>query len=310
MKCQFVHREQVNHEIGILCFVIGISRATYYRWLRDGGLPSQKHDAHLLSHITEQFSDSDATYGARRVHAALRKKGIRVSRARVSRIMQTHDLHAVRPKRRVRTTNSKHDYPVADNLLDRDFSPSSTGLNCRWTGDVTYIDTREGWLYLAVILDLASRRVVGYAMSANNDRFLVLDALRMAAARRQNRSAKLIFHSDRGSTYAASDCREALDLLGIQCSMSDVGECLDNATTESFNATIKRELIDRREWSSHDEVAAEIVRYIEQWYNPRRLHSSLNYQSPVEREIALITAQTKVGDPSDSSTDSSVTPPG
>jgi len=300
----------VNHEIGILCFVIGISRATYYRWLRDGGLPSQKHDAQLLSHITEQFSESDATYGARRVHAALRKNGIRVSRARVSRIMQTHDLHAVRPKRRVRTTNSKHEYPVADNLLDRDFSPSSTGLNCRWTGDVTYIDTREGWLYLAVILDLASRRVVGYAMSANNDRFLVLDALRMAAARRQNRSAKLIFHSDRGSTYAASDCREALDLLGIQCSMSDVGECLDNATTESFNATIKRELIDRREWSSHDEVAVEIVRYIEQWYNPRRLHSSLKYQSPVEREIALITAQTKDVEPSNSSTDSSVTPPG
>lgn len=308
MKCQFVHRDRVNHEIGVLCFVIGISRATYYRWLQDDGLPSQKRDTQLLSHITEQFSESDETYGARRVHAALRKKGIRVSRGRVSRIMQNHGLHAVRPKRHIRTTNSKHEYPVADNLLDRDFSPGSTGLNCRWTGDVTYIDTREDWLYLAVILDLASRRVVGYAMSANNDRHLVLDALRMAAAKRPNRSEKLIFHSDRGSTYAATDCRKALESLGIQCSMSDVGECLDNATTESFNATIKRELIDRREWKSHDEVAVEIIRYIEQWYNPRRLHSSLKYQSPVEREIALITAQMKPGDPSNA--DSSVTAPG
>jgi putative transposase len=295
VKCQFVHRERINHEIGMLCFVLDIARATYYRWLQNDGLPSQKQDAQLLSRITEHFSGSDATYGARRVHAALRKIGIRVSRARVSRIMQEHDLHAVHPKRRVRTTNSKHEYPIAENLLDRNFSPDTTGLNCRWTGDVTYIDTKEGWLYLAVILDLASRRVVGYAMSANNDRHLVLDALRMAAEKRPNRSAKLIFHSDRGSTYAATECRQALESLGIQCSMSDVGECLDNATTESFNATIKRELIDRHEWKSHDDVAVAVVRYIEQWYNPRRLHSSLKYQSPVEREIALITAQANTG---------------
>ena len=120
-------------------------------------------------------------------------------------------------------------------------------------GDVNRI-SMEDWLYLAVILDLASRRVVGYAMSANNDRHLVLDALRMASEKRPNRSAKLIFHSDRGSTYAATECRKALESLGIQCSMSDVGECLDNATTESFNATIKRELIDRHEWKSHDDV--------------------------------------------------------
>jgi len=299
VKCLFVQQERVNHEIGMLCLVIGISRATYYRWLRDDGLPSQKHDAQLLGHITEQFSGSDETYGARRVHAALKRIGIRVSRARVSRIMRERNLHAVRPKRRIHTTNSKHEYPVAENLLDRNFSPDATGLNCRWTGDVTFIDTKEDWLYLAVILDLASRRVVGYAMSANNDRHLVLDALRMAAEKRPNRSTKLIFHSDRGSTYAATECRQALESLGIQCSMSDVGECLDNATTESFNATIKRELIDRHEWNSHDEVAVAIIRYIEQWYNPRRLHSSLKYRSPIEHEIALITTQAKAGSPSD-----------
>ena len=169
----------------------------------------------------------------------------------------------------------------------------------------THLSCYEDWLYLAVILDLASRRVVGYAMSANNDRHLVLDALRMASEKRPNRSAKLIFHSDRGSTYAATECRKALESLGIQCSMSDVGECLDNATTESFNATIKRELIDRHEWKSHDDVAVAVVRYIEQWYNPRRLHSSLKYQSPVEREIALITAQASTGGPSGTNKDPS-----
>jgi putative transposase len=152
-----------------------------------------------------------------------------------------------------------------------------------------FIWTDEGWLYLAVILDLTSRRVIGFATSANIDRHLALDALRMARAIRRMIPPAIIFHSDRGSTYAATDYRKALTELGIICSMSDVGECLDNAVIESFNGTIKRELIDRRNWYSHDEAAMAIAKYITEWYNPYRFHSSLNYMSPIEYEIALTT---------------------
>ena len=240
-----------------------------------------------MTHIQTEFEKSGETYGARRVREGLHRKKIHAGRSRVSRIMQQFHLHAVRPKRCIRTTNSKHEFPVAPNLLARNFEPSATPLNARWAGDVTFIWTSEGWLYLAVILDLTSRRVIGFATSANIDRHLALDALRMAISNRPNITPQLLFHSDRGSTYAATEYRKALTFLNITCSMSNVGECLDNAVIESFNATIKRELIDRRTWDAHDEVAAAIFKYITSWYNLCRYHSSLGYMSPVEYEIAI-----------------------
>ncbi len=271
-----------------MCRVLDFSHATYYRWLKDGCLPSEKRDAALLETIKESFRKSGQTYGARRVHEALKRRSIPVSRMRVNRIMQENGLHAVRPKRHIRTTNSKHKFPVAPNLLARNFAPAATPINHRWAGDITFIETREGWLYLAVILDLTSRRVIGFAMSAKIDRHLALDALRLAARTRGTLENDILFHSDRGSTYAATEYRKALTALGMTCSMSNVGDCLDNAVIESFNATIKRELIDRRTWYSHDEVCAAIAEYILEWYNPYRYHSSLGYKSPIEYEIALI----------------------
>lgn len=291
MKCAFIHSQRTKHDVRILCNVLELSHATYYRWSKHQQLPSEKRDAELLINIEKHFRKSKQTYGARRVREALRRKGIAVDRKRVSRIMQAAQLHAVRPKKRMKTTNSNHAFPVAPNILNRNFAPSATPLNTRWAGDVTFIWTLEGWLYLAVILDLTSRRVIGFATGANNDRHLILDALRMAVACRMQRAKELVFHSDRGATYAANDSRKALKLLEITCSMSDVGECLDNAVIESFNGTIKRELIDRQTWYFHDEVAAEISSYIASWYNLCRFHSSLGYMSPVEYEIALTTGK-------------------
>ncbi len=287
MKCAFIDSERMNHRPRLLCKVLDISHATYYRWRKNGFLPSEKRDAELFKQIKAKFDESDHTYGARRIRKALHRKEIQAGRNRVNRIMQQFQLHAVCPKRCIKTTNSKHAFPVAPNILARNFEPAATPLNIRWAGDVTFIWTSEGWMYLAVILDLTSRRVIGFATSANIDRHLALDALRMAIANRPNTTPALLFHSDRGSTYAATEYRKALTALNITCSMSDVGECLDNAVIESFNATIKRELIDRRTWDTHDEVAVAISKYITSWYNPFRYHSSLGYMSPVEYEIAI-----------------------
>jgi transposase InsO family protein len=284
----------MNHRPRLLCKVLSISHATYYRWRKHGCLPSEKRDAELLTQINAAFQESEQTYGARRVRKGLQKKGVRAGRSRVNRIMRQFYLYPVQPKRCIKTTNSKHAFPIAPNILARNFAPSATPLNNRWAGDVTFIWTLEGWLYLAVILDLTSRRVIGFATSANIDRHLTLDALRMAFAHRPNVSPALLFHFDRGSTYAAIEYRKALTSLNIVCSMSDVGECLDNAVIESFNATIKRELIDRRTWESHHDVAVAISQYITSWYNLRRLHSSLGYMSPVEYEIAIAAGRVSI----------------
>jgi transposase InsO family protein len=291
VKCRFIQQERAHHDVRVLCRVLEISRATFYRWKQEGRLPCEKRDEHLLTHVRIHFKKSGQTYGARRVREALHRQGIHVSRKRVSRLMQAAGMEAVRPKRRIRTTNSKHEFPIAPNILARNFEPAATALNVRWAGDITFIWTDEGWLYLAVILDLTSRRVVGFATSANIDRHLALDALRMAS---RLRPVALLFHSDRGSTYAATEFRKALTSLGITCSMSDVGECLDNAVIESFNGTIKRELIDRQDWPSHDSAAVAICEYITAWYNPFRFHSSLGYLSPVEYELAVISGRIKL----------------
>ncbi len=191
----------------------------------------------------------------------------------------------VKIRRRFRvTTNSKHGHPVAPNLVARRFGVDEIGpVNRCWASNITYVDTQQGWLYLAVVLDLRSRRVVGWSMSQSLQETIVLDALRMALARRQP-GRGIVHHSDRGSQYAGEACRKLLSDHGMVCSMSRRGDCWDNAVVESFNATVKTELIHRTRWNTREEARAAIYKYIETWYNTKRLHSTLGYQSPIAFE--------------------------
>ncbi len=225
---------------------------------------------------------SKRRYGSPRVHAELQASGQRVGRKRVARLMRENDL-AARTRRRFRaTTDSKHSFPIAPNLLERDFT--ATGPDEAWVTDITFLWTTQGWLYLAVILDLFSRRVVGWATSRNVDRHLALAALDRALTLRRP-TAGLVHHSDRGSTYAAGDYRKALEARGIECSMSRKGDCWDNAVAESFFASMKREMEDIENFESCDQATLSIEEYIDGFYNFRRRHSTIGYNSPVEYEL-------------------------
>lgn len=223
-------------------------------------------------------------YGSPRIMRELRNQGVRVGRNRVMRLMREQGLEA-RPKRRFKnTTDSNHALPVAPNLLDRDFTAEQP--NQRWVGDTTELVTPEGKLYLAAIIDLFSRFVVGWAISASNDRQVVLKALDMAL-RRRCPGPGLLHHSDRGCTYASEDYQKVLEANGITCSMSRSGNCLDNAAMESWNSTLKSELGE--EFDSHEDAHAKVFDYIEAFYNPKRLHSSLDYLSPAAFERVTAT---------------------
>jgi putative transposase len=223
-------------------------------------------------------------YGSPRILRTLRKNGKRVGKKRVERLMRREGIVAKRRKKFRITTDSKHDDPIAPNVLNRDFDVALP--NTAWVTDVTYVWTLQGWLYLAAILDLCSRRVVGWAASANNDRQLALDALARANTARQP-SEGLLHHSDRGSVYASGDYRSALTTLGMTASMSRKGDCWDNAVAESFFATIKGEMIDHEVFETRAEATAAIADYIDNFYNTCRMHSSIGYVSPIEFELKL-----------------------
>jgi putative transposase len=268
----------------MMCRLLEVSKAGYYSWR--GRPPSRRarEDANISMRIRIIHAVSSQTYGSPRVHAKLRKEGVCIGRKRVARLMRASGIKT-KTRRRFRiTTNSKHNLPIAENVLDRRFAIEEVGAIDRvWAGDITYIDTREGWLYLAVVLDLRSRRVIGWSMSQSMERGLVLDALRMALNRRRP-GGGILHHSDRGSQYASAECQQLLDDHGMTCSMSRKGNCWDNAVVESFNATIKTELIYRKTWDTREEVRSAIYKYIESWYNRERLHSTLGYESPEEFE--------------------------
>ena len=268
----------------MMCRLLRVSKAGYYA-SRDRA-PSQRaqDDERLLTRIKLAHGTSNETYGSPRIHAQLRHQNIRVGKKRVARLMKAGGV-VVRIRRRFRiTTDSKHGHPVAPNLVARRFGVAQIGaVNRCWASDITYIDTQQGWLYLAVILDLRSRRVVGWSMSQSLEEQIVLDALRMALARRQP-GPGIVHHSDRGSQYAGEACQTLLRDHGMVCSMSRRGDCWDNAVVESFNATIKTELIYRTRWNTREEARAAIYKYIETWYNAKRLHSTLGYQSPIAFE--------------------------
>ena len=282
MKFAFISEEKVAFPVAVLCRLLAVSPSGFYA---AQGRPRSLHarrDDKLTEQVVGAHAASKGRYGSPRVHAELKAAGECVGRKRVARLMREKKL-AARMRRRFRTTtDSKHDFPIAPNVLERDFTASAPDR--AWVTDITFLWTAQGWLYLAVILDLFSRRVVGWATSQNVDRHLALAALDTALARRRP-AAGLVHHSDRGSTYASSDYRKALNARGLECSMSRKGDCWDNAVAESFFSTLKRELEGIDDFESRAGATLSIGDYIDGFYNIQRRHSAINYTSPVEFEL-------------------------
>ncbi len=284
MKFACILAERAYFPVALMCRCLEVSRSGFYAWQRREPSHRAKDDARLLPRIVEAHQQSQRRYGSPRVHQALLAGGHQVGRHRVARLMKLAGLQARKKHRFVRTTDSRHDQPVAPNLLDRNFAVAAP--NTAWASDITYLATAEGWLFLAVVLDLHSRRVVGWGMSDIIDTRLTLGALEMALDRRRPPPG-LLHHSDRGCQYASAEYQLALRKHGITCSMSRVGDCWDNAVAESFFATLKAELVERRVYRSRQEARAEVFEYIEVFYNRQRLHSSLGYKSPADYEVSV-----------------------
>jgi transposase InsO family protein len=282
VKFAFVAVEKASFPVTILCNVLEVSRSGFYAWTERVPSARSLEDAKLRVHVAAAYELGRGNYGAPRIHRELRAAGLHVSRKRVVRLMGELGLKARRKRRFKATTDSNHAMPVAENVLDRKFEVDAP--NVAWVTDITYVWTSEGWLYLAAILDLFSRRVVGFAMSERIDRALVLQALTAAVGRRAP-NAGLVHHSDRGSHYASNDYQAALDALGVVCSMSRKGNCWDNAVGESFFATVKTELVYQRRFATREEAREAIFEFIEVFYNRQLRHSSIGYLSPVDYEM-------------------------
>jgi putative transposase len=282
VRFALIDAEKAHYPVDVLCAALEVSRSGYYAWKGRPAPARAKADEQLGVEIVAAHRRSRGTYGSPRVHADLRAKGLRVGKKRVERLMREKGIAAQRKRRFRRTTDSNHQSPIAPNVLERDFTQEAP--NQAWVTDVTYIFTAEGWLYLAVMLDLFSRRVVGWATSDTNDRGLALDALNQALRARRPRVG-LVHHSDRGSPYASEDYRNALRDRGITASMSRTGDCWDNAVAESFFATLKGELVDHERYATRAAAVASIGDYIERFYNTQRRHSHLGYVSPIEFEL-------------------------
>lgn len=275
---------KADHAILQLCSNLQVSPSGYYDWQerRDTPGPRARQNQALTKQIQTIYTASRKTYGSPRVVNELRKQGARHGRNRIARLMQAEGLCGRQKGRyRVQTTDSNHDQPIADNLMAE--APAATAPNQIWVGDITYIETQEGWLYLAAILDRYSRKIVGWAMSERIDTDLVLKAFDMALLHRQPTS-KVLFHSDRGVQYASAAYRQALSQAGLTPSMSRKGNCYDNATMESFWSTLKLELVYRTHFATRAQARTQIFDYIEAFYNRQRAHSAINSLSPVDFE--------------------------
>ena len=280
MKFAWIQTEKAHYPLAKLCRWLGVTRSGFYAWQGRPESTRAREDRRLKVLVHASFTASKQRYGSPRIHEDLLEQDERVSRKRVIRLMQEDGLEARARKRFALTTMSDHDQPVAANLLDRQFTAEAP--NQRWVGDTTeFVIGASGKLYLAAILDLFSRFVVGWAVSAVNDRHLTLSALRMALKRRCPNSG-LLHHSDQGCTYASEDYQRALDAYGVTCSMSRRGNCYDNAVMEAFFSTVKSELADR--FVSFAEGKAEVFDYIEVFYNQQRRHSTLGQISPAAFE--------------------------
>ena len=282
MRYAFIEGHRPMWRLPIMCEALEVSKSGYFAW-RDGReAPRRSRDRALSVHIQAIHQQSRKTYGSPRIHHELKEQGMAVGKKRVERLMKSAGIAVLPLRRFVTTTDSDHDQPIAPNLLEQDFSASAP--NQRWVTDITYIPTDEGWLYLAAIMDLHSRRIVGWAMEATMHRSLVLKALDMAVTQRRP-SAGLIHHSDRGSQYASEEYRTALTIYGMIASMSRRGCCYDNAAAESFWHTLKNELIHRRCFETRAEAKLAIFEYIEVFYNRTRRHTSIGNVSPAEFEL-------------------------
>jgi putative transposase len=285
VKFAFIAAEKATLPVAALCRVLDVSRSGFYASQKRGRSARAVRDETLAVAVAAAHKVGRGAYGSPRVHKELKADGVAVGRKRIARIMGELGLEGRRRRRFKATTDSRHNLPVAENVLDRQFNVDAP--NVAWVTDITYVWTTEGWLYLAAVLDLFSRRVVGFAMSERIDRALVLEALRAAVGRR-GPNPGLLHHSDRGSQYASGDYQDALDDLGVVCSMSRKANCWDNAVAESFFATLKTELVYTRRFATRAEAREAIFDFIEVFYNRRRRHSTLGYVSPVEFEMKFV----------------------
>jgi len=271
-----------------MCTTLEVSRSGFYVWLSREPSERQKWDARLTELIREIHKDSRGTYGAPRIHRKLTSRGIECGLNRVARLMKEAGLRSKVAKKFKATTNSKHKHPIAPNLLNQDFTTDSP--NRIWVSDITYIWTDEGWLYLATTMDLYSRAVVGWSMDSRMKSDLVVNALNMALGIREP-TAGLIHHSDRGVQYAAKPFQKLLSANGIVCSMSRKGNCYDNAVQESFYHSLKTELVHHEHYRTREQARASIFDYIATFYNRERIHSSLDYMSPLNFELLFESQQ-------------------
>ena len=289
MKYAWIDLHRQTYELAEMCALLAISISGYRAWKR-GGKPDRKRltEVQMLALIRAIHVQFKGAYGSPRMVDELRGRGFAASKARVERLMREHGIRARHKRRFKATTDSKHTLPVADNLLDRNFNPAVP--NQVWTSDITYIWTDEGWLYLAVVLDLFNREVIGWSIKPRMTADIVMDALTMAWFRRQP-AAGVMHHSDRGSQYASRVFQDKLVAYGMTCSMSRKGNCWDNAPTESFFNSLKNERVHGTRYATRDEAKTDLFDYIEPFYNRRRRHSTLGYKSPTQFMNDWISAQ-------------------
>ena len=283
MRFRFIEDRRADYPVTVLCDVLGVSPAGYYAWRARPESQRAAANRELVDNIKRVHRDTCGRYGSPRIHAELMAQGRGVSRGRIERLMRRHGIRAIMAQpRRMRTTDSRHDFPIAANLLKRSFTAAAP--NQIWLADITYVETDQGWLYLAMVLDLCSRKIVGWAMADHLRADLPLTALRMAISI-QRPGAGLIHHSDRGVQYASTEYRRLLQSAGLRASMSRKGDCYDNAPMESFFHTLKTELVYHTHYATRADATRDIFAYIEGFYNRTRRHSAIGYISPIEMEL-------------------------
>ena len=281
MRYRFIQAHRNEFRVWLMCRVLEVSRGGFYLWLKRPESQRSVENGRLVEAIRAIHRESRGVYGSPRVHARLRAQSGRYGRNRIARLMREMQIQGKRRRKFRVTTDSDHTLPISGNILDRKFTIGMP--NKAWVADITYIATKEGWLYLAGVMDLYSRRIVGWAMGSRISRHLVERALWMAICNRGPKPG-LLHHSDRGCQYASHDYRKLLERRGIVCSMSRKGNCWDNAVMESFFGTLKTELVYHREYETREEARSDIFDYIEVFYNRQRLHSALGYRSPADFE--------------------------
>ena len=286
MKFRFVAAHRDRWPVRTMCRVLEVSPGGYYAWTRRAPAKWRTRRAALAAQVRRVYDEHRGRYGSPRVHAELSARGVRVCANTVAKVMREQQIRAKTKRRfRIHTTDANHDHPIAGNVLDRRFDQPRPDQ--AWAADVTYVATDEGWLYLAIVIDLCSRRVVGWASGASLRAELCAAALSMALHRRRPRRGTLLHHSDRGVQYACDAYQRLLSARGIACSMSGAGNCYDNAVAERFFGTLKTELVYHERYRTRGEAAASLAHYIEEYYNRRRRHSSLGYVSPEAFEAAI-----------------------